>query len=105
MWSGVLDSAKLRLRSGQHPLRDDTMLKYFISQLDVRTKLIAPGLSTESQKTVMGEIRTKLDSFSTTSGTTYENPVEDAWTEAYRLRAADGADRATHTPSSSRLCR
>jgi hypothetical protein len=65
---------------------DDTMLRYFLSELDVRVKWLAPRIADDTQKeAILQEVRTALDSFFVASTPVCNHPVDDAWNRAYRL--------------------
>lgn len=75
-----------RIGHGRNLLREDTMLNYFLSQLDVRAKLVAPRLDGDPQKAEMlGHVCTALSTFVEHHTNRHANMIDDAWTQAYYL--------------------
>ena len=72
--------------TAQHPLDSDTMLKYFLSQLDVRTQLLEPLIAGDTHKEdLLSKVRTDLTSFFGRLNGGNDNLADEAWNEAYRL--------------------
>src|SRR4051812_14256152 len=72
----------------KHPLDEDTMLKYFLSEIDVRVRAVAPRIKDDLQKNAyLDEIRQSLFDFFKKEqfNRNHNNLVDDAWNEAYRL--------------------
>jgi len=72
--------------SAPHPLDGDTMLKYFLSQLDVRTQHLEPQIAGDRHKEdILSKVRTDLASFFGKLRTGSDHLADEAWNEAYRL--------------------
>jgi hypothetical protein len=69
-----------------HPLDEDTMLKYFLSQLDVRAKFVAPRIAGDAEKeALLSSVRTELSTFFERHADGHANVADDAWNQAYYL--------------------
>lgn len=69
-----------------HLLDHDTMLRYFVSQLDVRSQFITPLLEADDYKrNMLTAIRSKIADFFTSRTNNNTNLVDNAWCDAYSL--------------------
>jgi hypothetical protein len=69
-----------------HPLDGETMLKYFLAQLDVRAQLVEPQIAGDKQKEdILSKVRTDLAGFFGRLNGGNGNLADEAWNEAYRL--------------------
>jgi hypothetical protein len=67
-----------------HPLDDDTMLKYFLSQLEVRVKLLAPLIAGDMQKeALLNDARNRLEQFNERHKRACSNLADNSWNDAY----------------------
>jgi len=86
MWKPVHQIVSSLSRPQQHPLAEDTMLAFLLSEIDVRTKRIEQLISGTSQvETVLEEIKQSLDHFMDRFSHLSPSLNDSAWNEAYRL--------------------
>jgi hypothetical protein len=73
-------------RPAPHPLDADTMLKYFLSQTDVRVRLLEPRVAGDKQKEdILVKVQTGIAAFFDRFKSPHSNLADEAWNEAYRL--------------------
>ena len=81
VWAGIKSWLQPK-----HPLDGETMLKYFIYQLQVRTKLVTPRIANDNEKEeLLDFVRTELFSFYENYESWCPHLVDDAWNHAYYL--------------------
>lgn len=68
-----------------HPITQDTMLKYFISQLSVRSRFLETLIVDVNQKARLASVTSDLDVFIAKYEALPTYRENDAWNEAYRL--------------------
>jgi hypothetical protein len=68
------------------PFEEETMLRSFLSELEVRAKLVEPRIAGDKVKEdILTEVRTALSTFFDGTSARGRCAVEDAWNRAYRL--------------------
>jgi hypothetical protein len=83
--SGVIKTMVPTKKTG-HPLDEDTMLKYFLSQLEVRAKFVAPTtVGDPAKEEVLREVCTELSEFFDRCAGKHAIVDDDAWSRAYYL--------------------
>jgi hypothetical protein len=79
---GTRSSPKRRV---QHPVDDDTMLKYLLSELEVRVDALTTQVDDGKKKEILVGVRQDLQNFREKHAEKRGNSSELAWNDAYRL--------------------